>query len=524
MRNVFRRAVMRSVFENASAYRRASVIIPFLAISIALGVLAWRSYHLSVRMEQGLNSFAAHYLAYAAEITARRTDVAAAAEMSRASDRWQQIERSSVPSFESLQNWLDQHSWIVSAVYVPDEDITGSIFVTELSGDRATQERLTHEFYTATGSVSYTYDPSLLLASASKLVETDSSRQDSNLPETAEIREHSEITLTKAGSMRGVLKTADGYAIIVPLEAPLDSYGARASVMTSYASPGWENHRVVSVWFAGLAIALVAIGAFYALRGLRKESEAMNLRAALIANVSHELRTPLSMIRLGAETLKRSSLLKPQERADLEDSILREVIHLSHLVENVLDVARLERSSNPFAFVPLDPSELVQSVVSTYTSWISSKGFSIELNVDPMVGEQLWDRESVSRALLNLIDNAIKYSTDDRRLDVSLRETDESIALAVRDHGIGISPRDVRRIFEPYYRAAFSDTESRRGAGLGLTLVQQIIRSHGGRIDVQSTPGEGSTFTLLFPKRLHGKATQRQSVLKPSEASLGGTR
>ncbi len=523
MTNVFRRSGMRSVFENSSAYRRASVIIPFLAISIALGVLAWRSYHLSVRMEQGLNSFAVHYLAYAAEIIARRTDVAASGEMSRASDRWQQIERTSVPDFASLQTWLDQHSWIVSAVYVPDEDITGSIFVTGLPGNRSTQERLTHEFYTATGSVSYTYDPSLLLASASKLVERDAMHQESNLPETEEIREHSEITLTRAGSVRGVTKIADGYAIIVPLEAPLAEYGARASVMTSYASPGWENHRVVSVWFAGLAIALVAVGAFYALRGLRKEADAMNLRAALIANVSHELRTPLSMIRLGAETLKRSSLLAPHERADLEDSILREVIHLSHLVENVLDVARLQRSSNPFAFVPLDPAELVQSVVNTYGSWISSKGFSIELNVDS-IGEQLWDREAVSRALLNLIDNAIKYSTDDRRLVVSLRNTEESVALSVRDHGIGISQRDIRRIFEPYYRAAFSDTESRRGAGLGLTLVQQIIRSHGGRIEVNSIPGEGSTFTLLFPKRLQGKVVQRQDTFKPSEASLGGTR
>lgn len=523
MNGVFRRAGMRSVFENSSSYRRASVIIPFLAISIALGVLAWRSYHLSVRMEQGLNSFAAHYLAYAAEITARRADVAAAAEMSRASDRWQQIERTSVPDFDTLQAWLDRHPWIVSAVYVPDEDVTASIFVTEFPGEGAQNPRLTHEFYTATGSVSYTYDPSLLLASIRGLVARESVHQDSNLPETTEISEHSEITLTRAGPLRGVMKTEDGYSIIVPLEAPLDAYGARASVKTSYASPGWENHRVISVWFAAIAILLVTIGAAFALRGIRREAEATNLRAALIANVSHELRTPLSMIRLGAETLKRSTKLSPRERADLEDSILREVIHLSHMVENVLDVARLQKSVNPFAFAPLNPAELVESVVGTYGSWISSKGFSVELSVDPSIGEQLWDRESVSRALLNLIDNAIKYSLDDRRLLVTLREKDDWIALSVTDHGVGISQRDLKRIFEPYYRAAFSDTESRRGAGLGLTLVQQIIKSHGGRIDVESTPGEGSTFTLLFPRN-RSRVQQAHGVFKPSEASLGGMR
>jgi two-component system phosphate regulon sensor histidine kinase PhoR len=174
--------------------------------------------------------------------------------------------------------------------------------------------------------------------------------------------------------------------------------------------------------------------------------------------------------------------------------------------------------------VPLNPSELIESVIGTYGSWISSKGFSIELNVDSAIGEQLWDREAVSRALLNLIDNAIKYSLQDKRLLVSLREKDEWISLSVTDHGIGIASRDLKRIFEPYYRAAFSDTESRRGAGLGLTLVQQIIKSHGGRIEVESVPGEGSTFTLLFPKRNAGKVQQTQRVFKPSEAPLGGTR
>ena len=148
---------------------------------------------------------------------------------------------------------------------------------------------------------------------------------------------------------------------------------------------------------------------------------------------------------------------------------------------------------------------------------------SARVSVDPSIGEQLWDRESVSRALLNLIDNAIKYSTDDKRLLVTLREKDDWIALSVTDHGVGISPRDLKRIFEPYYRAAFSDTESRRGAGLGLTLVQQIIKSHGGRIEVESTPGEGSTFTLLFPRN-RSRVHQAHGVFKPSEASLGGMR
>ena len=130
-------AAARSLFEKSASYRRASIIIPFLAIAIALGVLAYRSYHLSVRMEQGLNTFALNYIAYAAEVIARRTDVAANAQMFRASDAWQQVERNHPqPDFDNLQQWLDMHPWIISAIYIPDEDPSYSIYVTELPGNK----------------------------------------------------------------------------------------------------------------------------------------------------------------------------------------------------------------------------------------------------------------------------------------------------------------------------------------------------------------------------------------------------
>jgi signal transduction histidine kinase len=110
---------------------------------------------------------------------------------------------------------------------------------------------------------------------------------------------------------------------------------------------------------------------------------------------------------------------------------------------------------------------------------------------------------AVSRALLNLIDNAIKYSGEENRaIDVVLRETAEHVIIEVRDHGIGIDSSDVSRIFDPYYRAQFSDTTTRRGAGLGLTLVQQIVESHGGRVELESALGAGSTFRLMFPRSL----------------------
>ena len=121
------------------------------------------------------------------------------------------------------------------------------------------------------------------------------------------------------------------------------------------------------------------------------------------------------------------------------------------------------------------------------------------MQLDEAIDEQLWDREAVSRALLNLIDNAIKYSDDVKAIEVVLRQADGHVILEVKDSGIGIDQKELTRIFDPYYRAQFSDTQTRRGAGLGLTLVQQILASHGGRVEVESEPGKGSTFRLLFP-------------------------
>ncbi|MGZ8853435.1 MAG: sensor histidine kinase, partial [Thermoanaerobaculia bacterium] len=216
------------------------------------------------------------------------------------------------------------------------------------------------------------------------------------------------------------------------------------------------------------------------------------------------------------ETLTRGAKLSQKERGEIEEQILREVLHLSHLVENVLDVARIQnQTARALAFTPVHPRDLVAMLVTTYESWIRSKGFTVSVDIEDGIEPQMWDREAVSRALLNLIDNAIKYSgQDDRRIDVCVRQNQENVIIEVRDRGIGIDAREMDRIFDPYYRAKFSDTQTRRGAGLGLTLVQQIAQSHGGRVEVESQPGAGSTFRLLFPRHLSDEARSMPGLVQ----------
>ncbi|HEX8407308.1 MAG TPA: HAMP domain-containing sensor histidine kinase [Thermoanaerobaculia bacterium] len=509
---------LRHATRRAGRPDRVSILLPFLLISIGLGVLAWRSYNLSLRTEQGAKQLAMHHAHSAASITAIRVDAAARAEMAMAVEEWQQIERrTGDPTFEALSAWIGQHEWIVSAIYVPDFDPASAIYASEDAKNARGEMRLTREFFTVKGSIKYTYDPRRLLARPS--VQTAIRQQPRNESGTGQRNEQAAAVALVMGEKPGLRRLDDGFSVVTQLAAPLTPFGIRAIVRTSYVGgSGWENQRVMSLWVSLLALVLLGIGAMLALRGIKKESETMKLRGALIANVSHELRTPLAMIRLGAETLKRGKL-KEKERLEIEDTILREVLLLSHLVENVLDVARIQnQSTRALAFTPVHPRDLIRNLLTTYESWIRSKGFTCDVQIDDSVGEQMWDRDAVSRALLNLVDNAIKYSGDDKAIEVVLRQDEQHVIIEVKDHGIGIAGNDLAKIFDPYFRAQFSDTQTRRGAGLGLTLVQQIVESHGGKVEVESTAGQGSTFRLMFPRGLAGDPAQIHSFGAPREA------
>jgi Osmosensitive K+ channel histidine kinase len=498
-------------------YDRMSIVIAFVVIASALGVLAWRSYQLSVHMEKSLDSIAAQYLAYAAEVTARRADANVRNAMSGAWDEWQESERAGSPTYHALRRWVEENDWIMSAIYVPDASPEDAIYVNEQNHSRS-HVHMQHEFYTANGTVRYVYDRDRLLAHTIPAIKQEPMISATALPEGLALPAQTQIELIPSTRSTGLVPTPDGYAVFVHLAAPFEPAAIRASVRIKDLTAGWENHRIISMWLSFAAFSLLFVGTMLAVGGVRKESEAMKLRGALIANVSHELRTPLAMIRLGAETLKRGTKLAEADRAALQESILREVIHLNHLVENVLDVARLQRGSRQPALSSVYPDELVNGLLETYHSWIESKGFALEAEIDETIDEQMWDRDAVSRALLNLIDNAVKYSADDKRVGVKLRETGTHIEIAVEDHGIGIPSNEVKRIFEPYYRASFSDTQTRRGAGLGLTLVYQIMKSHGGSVELDSTPGEGSTFRLLFPKNGGEASAKAGALLETREA------
>src|SRR5512142_1079992 len=184
--------------------RSFSVLIPFLIISAGLGVLAWRSYELSIRMERGAKTLAAQYAGYAADITARRVDAAIRAEFQRANDEWQQIERRSPqPDDRVIAQWLQNNTWIVAAIYVPDLDPASSVYVSELAPATSDAPRLSREFFTSGGTVRYTYDPQRLLASVHGVIRQQPLIQARDTPGTLPIEQRADVALVSLPKQTG---------------------------------------------------------------------------------------------------------------------------------------------------------------------------------------------------------------------------------------------------------------------------------------------------------------------------------
>jgi signal transduction histidine kinase len=230
-----------------------------------------------------------------------------------------------------------------------------------------------------------------------------------------------------------------------------------------------------------------------------KEMALAKLKADFVSNVSHELRTPLALIRLYAETLELGRITTPDKKQQYYRIIRKESERLTSLINNILDFSRIEAGRKEYEFRETDIAELVRNTLDSYRYQIEQQGFALEESIDPNLPPVPVDREAIARALVNLVNNALKYSKDDKFIGVKLYRDNGAVNLEVTDHGIGIARRDQSKIFEKFYRAGDPLVHNTKGSGLGLSLVRHITHAHGGNIAVESTPGRGSRFIMSLP-------------------------
>ncbi|HEY7352729.1 MAG TPA: HAMP domain-containing sensor histidine kinase [Terriglobales bacterium] len=271
---------------------------------------------------------------------------------------------------------------------------------------------------------------------------------------------------------------------------------------TTLAALGQHFMHTSFLILGGLSF-LLAGGIFLTYRNVNKEMALARLKSDFVSNVSHELRTPLALIRLYAETLELGRLTNPDKREEYYSIIRKESERLTALINNILDFSRIEAGRKEYEFRETDMRELVRNTLESYRYQIEQHGFTFEENIGEVPFLKV-DREAMARSLVNLVNNALKYSQDCKYIAVNLYRENGGVKLEVIDHGIGIPASEQQKIFEKFYRVGDPLVHNTKGSGLGLSLVQHIARAHGGDVVVDSAPGTGSKFTISLPLDRNG--------------------
>ena len=260
---------------------------------------------------------------------------------------------------------------------------------------------------------------------------------------------------------------------------------------------GSSSAPLYSLWLL-FVVPLTFLGGYLLWRDMRREIRVAEMRAGFVSSVSHELKTPLTSIRMFAESLQIDSS-DPKTNEEYLATIVNESERLTRLLNNVLDFSRIERGQRAYALRPTPLQEVVDAVTRTMEYPLQEKGFVLNINVNDGIPPVAADRDALEQAILNLLTNAMKYSGKRRDIDLRVLSENGSAWIQVTDHGIGIPAKEQTRIFEKFYRAHVPENRSIAGTGLGLAMVAHIAEGHGGSVQVKSSPGEGSTFSLRLP-------------------------
>ncbi|MEX2583925.1 MAG: HAMP domain-containing sensor histidine kinase [Gemmatimonadota bacterium] len=266
-----------------------------------------------------------------------------------------------------------------------------------------------------------------------------------------------------------------------------------------FAQALFTSRRGVYFYSFLLLAGILVFGLTLTARSVNQELRLARMQSDFVSTVSHEFRSPLTAIRQLAEMLKEDRVPSEEKRRRYYEVLLQQSERLSKLVDDVLDFARMEDGRRELVSTPIDPAEFIIDVAVGARQRYAHQGFHILPRTDGPLRPIHADRNALAQALDNLIDNAVKYSTMSREVEVRAFADGGEIVFQVRDFGIGLSAEETGKVFDRFYRGGDPLTRVVKGTGLGLTLVKQIAEAHGGRVEVKSRPNEGSTFSLRLP-------------------------
>lgn len=250
-----------------------------------------------------------------------------------------------------------------------------------------------------------------------------------------------------------------------------------------------------------ILISLAALTAMVAmlltLRAMRARSELITMKSEFVSTVTHELKTPLALIKLVGETIERGRYTSDQTIRDYAALLSQETGRLSALIDNLLTYSRLSDLEQVYVYEAVGVDELVEDALEQFGPRLTELGFEVTVDIQPDLPAVRADRTAISRVLVNLIDNAIKYSDVRRKLSLAGREHREGVGIVVTDAGVGIATEEIGKVFDRFYRARGAKAS---GSGLGLAIARRIIEGHGGRIAISSVIGERTAVEIVIPR------------------------
>ncbi len=230
----------------------------------------------------------------------------------------------------------------------------------------------------------------------------------------------------------------------------------------------------------------------------QKLVELNELKSLFVSSVTHDLKTPLTSIKMFAELIEDSPNISAEKKNEYLRIIQGETSRLSRLIDNVLDLAKIERGTKDYHLEETDLNQIVNSVIGIMEYQIKMNEFELVVSTAPDLLSIIADKDAIEEALINLISNSIKYSKENKKITITTSCEDSHPKVSVKDEGIGIGREDLQKIFEPYERLNNDHVKSKSGTGIGLTVVKHIAQAHNAEIKIKSAPGEGTEFIIMF--------------------------
>lgn len=291
--------------------------------------------------------------------------------------------------------------------------------------------------------------------------------------------------------------------LLVGRPFPTTLYGWRLQVALTSAeelSAKVERRRLFEAVMVALSCVIVIAGILVVVFAAERERRLSVMKSDFVANVSHELKTPVSLVRMFGELLLSNRVASEDKRREYLQIILNESERLTALIDNVLDFAKLERKKSAFELAEADVGEVVARAVEVYRYRAEREGISLETSLERPSPVALLDERAIELAVINLIDNALKYAKSGKRVLIVVTTRGKRVEIRVTDFGPGIPRDDRRRIFGRFVRGNVRAEAPVRGSGIGLALVLHIAKAHGGKAWVESEEGKGATFIISLPR------------------------